>query len=119
MARRFKQAPTYLVQAHLIYNFQSGVWVSMDGIYFAGGVPPLNGVRGNNEQQNTRVGLTLAIPVNRQSSFKIFASTGTSTRTGSEFSSVGFAGSTVGSTSLDAAAKAFLRGQNFRRPLQV
>ena len=87
----FKQSPTYLVQAHLIYNFQSGVWVSMDGIYFAGGRTTVNAVRGNNEQQNTRVGLTLAMPVNRQSSFKIFASTGTSTRTGSEFSSVGFA----------------------------
>ncbi|MGB8074214.1 MAG: transporter, partial [Pseudolabrys sp.] len=46
----------------------------------------LNGVRGNNEQANTRAGLTVALPVDRYSSIKLNASTGLSTRTGSEFS---------------------------------
>jgi len=51
----------------------------------------LNGVRGNNEQANTRAGLTLALPVDRYNSIKFNASTGITTRTGSKFSAVGVA----------------------------
>ena len=89
--RTFAQAPVYLVRGHVIYNFDSGVWLSLDGTWFAGGRTTVNGVRGDNEQMNTRAGLTLAIPVNRQNSIKFNASTGISTRTGSEFSAVGIA----------------------------
>ena len=87
----FAQAPIYLVRGHIIYNFESGVWVSLDGIYFTGGRTTVNGVRGDNEQTNTRAGLTLALPVDRHNSIKLNASTGISTRTGSEFSVVGAA----------------------------
>ena len=41
----FAQAPIYAVQAHLLYTFQSGVWMALDGIYFAGGHTALNGVK--------------------------------------------------------------------------
>jgi hypothetical protein len=85
----FAQAPIYLVQGHIIYNFPSGVWMSLDGTYLTGGRTTVNGVRGENEQTNTRAGLTLALPVDRQNSIKFNASTGISTRTGSEFSAVG------------------------------
>jgi len=61
------------------------------GIYFAGGHTTLNGVRSDNEQRNTRAGFTLALPVDRQNSLKLSASTGLSTRTGSEFTAVGIA----------------------------
>jgi len=85
----FAQAPFYLVRGHVIYNFESGMWLSLDGTYLVGGRTTVNGVRGDNEQANTRAGLTLAIPVDRHSSIKFNASTGISTRTGSEFSAVG------------------------------
>jgi hypothetical protein len=87
----FAQAPIYLVRGDIIYNFESGAWASLDGVYFTGGRTTLNGVRGNNEQTNTRAGLTLALPVDRHNSIKLNASTGISTRTGSEFSAVGVA----------------------------
>ena len=87
----FAQAPIYLVRGSIIYNFPSGVWVSLDGTYFTGGRTTLNGVRADNEQTNTRAGLTLALPVDRYNSIKLNASTGISTRTGSEFSAVGVA----------------------------
>lgn len=87
----FAQAPIYLVRGDIIYNFESGAWVSLDGVYFTGGRTTLNGVRGNNEQTNTRAGLTLALPVDRRNSIKLNASTGISTRTGSEFSVFGVA----------------------------
>ena len=87
----FAQAPIYAVQAHVLYTFQSGVWMALGGIYFAGGHTTLNGVRSDNEQRNTRAGFTLALPIDRQNSLKLSASTGISTRTGSEFSVVGIA----------------------------
>ena len=83
------QAPIYAVQGHIMYNFQSGIWVALDGIYYTGERTTVNGVRDNNEQTNTRAGLTLALPVDRHNSMKLYASTDTWTRTGSEFSAVG------------------------------
>jgi len=88
---KFVQAPIYLVQGSIIYNFESGMWMSLDGTYFIGGRTTVNGVRGDNEQANTRAGLTLALPVDRENSIKLHASTGISTRTGSEVSAVGVA----------------------------
>jgi hypothetical protein len=32
----FAQAPIYFVRGHIIYNFESGVWVSLDGSYIYG-----------------------------------------------------------------------------------
>jgi len=87
---RFAQAPQYAVQGHLIYNFKSGVWVALDGTYFTGNRTTVDGLRGNNLQQNTRAGTTVALPVNRYNSVKINVSTGTSTRTGNTFNAVGF-----------------------------
>jgi hypothetical protein len=89
--RTFPQAPIYLAQGHIIYNFVSGIWMSLEGTYLVGGRTTVNGVRGDNEQANTRAGVTLALPVDRQNSIKLNASTGISTRTGSEFSAVGVA----------------------------
>ena len=51
----------------------------------------MNGVKGENEQENARVGLTVALPIDRRNSVKLNASTGIYTRTGSEFSLVGIA----------------------------
>ena len=87
----FAQAPFYAVQGHILYTFKSGAWISLDGIYFAGGHTALNGVKSDNEQRNSRAGFTLAYPIDRHNSLKLSASTGISTRTGSEFSAVGIA----------------------------
>jgi Putative MetA-pathway of phenol degradation len=87
----FKQAPIYAVHAHVLYTFQPGMWLALDGVYFAGGHTTLNGVKSDNEQRNTRAGFTFALPIDRHHSLKLSASTGVSTRTGSEFSAVGIA----------------------------
>jgi hypothetical protein len=88
---RFAQAPVYAVQGHIIHHFPSGTWVALDGTYFTGGRTTVNGVRSDNMQTNTRAGITLALPVDRYNSVKLYASSGTSTRTGSEFSAIGIA----------------------------
>ena len=89
--RTLSQAPIYAVRGDIVYHFKSGVWVSLDGTYFTGGRTTVDGVRGDNEQSNTRAGLTLALPLDRQNSVKFNASTGLSTRTGSDFSVLGVA----------------------------
>jgi len=87
----FAQAPLYAVQGHISYGFSSGMWLALNGTYFTGGRTSVNGVKGDNMQTNTRVGLTFAMPVDRYNSVKFYASTGTSTRTGTEFSAIGVA----------------------------
>jgi hypothetical protein len=91
LGKTFSQAPIYTVQGHIWYNFQSGMWLALDALYFTGGRTTVNGVRGDNEQTNTRAGFTLGLPVDRHNSLKVYASTGITTRTGSDFSAFGIA----------------------------
>ncbi|HEX2886990.1 transporter [Vineibacter terrae] len=89
--KTFAQAPLYLVRGHIIRNFSNGVWVSLDGSYLTGARTTVNGVKGHNEQENVRAGVTLALPVDRQNSIKFNASLGLYARTGNEFSVLGVA----------------------------
>ena len=84
-----KQEPLYSLQGHLVYGFKSGVWVALDSTYYRGGQTTIDGVEGDDLQENSRVGLTLALPVNRHNSIKVYANTGATTRTGGDFDSVG------------------------------
>jgi hypothetical protein len=86
-----EQDPIYSVQGHVIYGFQSGIWVALDGTYYTGGRTTVDGVRGNDLQENTRLGATVALPVNRHNSIKLYGSTGVSARTGANFDIVGIA----------------------------
>ena len=79
------------MQGHLIYNFGGGVWGAVDGTYYTGGRTTVEGVKGNDLQKNTRLGLTFALPVNRHNSLKLYASTGVFARTGSNFNTGGIA----------------------------
>ena len=85
------QAPLYSAQSHIIYNFKSGIWISLDGTYYAGGRSTLNGTLDNDLQSNWRAGATLALPVTRRNSIKLFGSNGVSARTGNSFDLVGVA----------------------------
>jgi hypothetical protein len=85
------QDPLYSLQAHAIYNFPSGIWGSVDATYFAGGRTTLNEVLQVDRQQNWRMGATLAFPVDRYNSIKLYASKGVSARTGNSFDLLGIA----------------------------
>ena len=84
-----EQDPVYSTQAHITYDFGRHVWGSLDGTYDYGGRTTVNGVRNDDVQKNSRMGVTLALPVNRKNSIKLYASTGVSTRTGSDYKLVG------------------------------
>jgi len=85
------QDPLYSLQGHALYTFPHGVWGSIDGTYFAGGRSTLNGVPGNDLQQNWRLGATLAFPVDLRNSIKLYGSHGVSARTGNNYDLLGLA----------------------------
>jgi len=87
----FEQKPVYSVQTHLVRGFQSGIWMALDATYFSGGRTTVNGVRGDTLQSNTRGGLTVALPVDRSNSVKLYVAGGTSSRTGSTTNVLGIA----------------------------
>ena len=85
------QDPLYSFQGHAIYNFDSGIWLSLDATYFVGGRSTIGGTLNNDLQQNWRLGGTLAVPVDVRSSIKLFASSGVSARTGNNYDLIGIA----------------------------
>jgi hypothetical protein len=88
---RREQDPLYSTQAHAIYGFAGGSWLSIDATYFAGGRTTFNGVLKADLQQNWRAGATFAIPIDRLNSIKLYLSSGLSDRTGNSFDLVGIA----------------------------
>lgn len=85
------QDPIYSLQGHVIYSFRSGVWASLDATYFGGGRTTIDGTLSSDLQQNWRVGSTLALPVDRHNSVKLYASSGVSARTGNNYDLIGIA----------------------------
>jgi hypothetical protein len=83
------QAPIYAIQGHLTYSVGMGIWVAVDGTYYTGGRTTVDGKEGDDLQKNSRLGMTVALPVNRHISAKLYGSTGVSTRTGSNFNAGG------------------------------
>jgi hypothetical protein len=89
--RDLEKDPLYSIQGHVIYSIWRGVWGALDLTYYGGGETTVDGAPAGERQQNTRVGGTLAFPVNRYNSIKIYGSTGTSARIGGDFDTVGVA----------------------------
>jgi hypothetical protein len=86
-----EQEPIYSVQGGAICNFGSGLWAAFGASYYTGGRSTVGGVKGNDLQENMRVGVIVTVPVNRHNSIKLYANTGVSTRTGSDFDTGGVA----------------------------
>jgi hypothetical protein len=93
-ARR-EQDPIGTIQAHASYTFKPRLWLAGDATFYTGGRTTVNGVAKADVQSNSRVGLTLALPVGRRGAVKVAWSTGFTTRIGADFTSVGIAWQTV------------------------
>lgn len=83
-----EQAPLYSAQAAVIRSFSSGIWASLSGTWYAGGRTTVNGVRKDDLQENSRLGVVVSLPVNRLNSIKVTAHTGVLVRAGSDFDAV-------------------------------
>jgi hypothetical protein len=84
-----EQDEVYSTQLHVTYNFGGGVWAALSGTYDYGGRTTVNGVRQDDVLSNSRLGATLALPVDKNNSIKLYASTGMVTHTGSDYDLVG------------------------------
>jgi hypothetical protein len=82
------QDPIGSVQGHVNYNFRRGIWAALDGTFYWGGRSTIDGFEGDNLQENSRLGLTVAVPFGIHHSIKLNLSTGASTRTGTDFDAV-------------------------------
>jgi hypothetical protein len=86
-----EQDPVYSAQLHAIYAFPSGIWGALDFTYYRGGKSTVDGVTSDDLQSNTRVGATLALPLNRYNSLKLYGSKGASVRFGGRYDTIGAA----------------------------
>lgn len=89
--RTREQDPIYAVQGGFIYGFRNGVWVALNGTYYTGGRTTVEGVKGDNLQQNSLGGVTVALPIDRNNSVKLYANTGIVTRAGTDTDTIGIA----------------------------
>ncbi len=79
------QDPIGSLQACVSYNFKSGAWVSLNGNWYTGGETAIDGVDKGDLQKNSRVGLTLSLPLGGPHSLKLAAQTGAYTSVGADF----------------------------------
>jgi hypothetical protein len=86
-----QQDNIYSIQGHVVYSFPRNIWASVGATCYAGGRTTIDGVTRNDLQQNWRTGFTVAFPLNRHHSIKLFGNSGVSTRTGTDYDSLGIA----------------------------
>jgi len=82
------QNPIASLEFHLGYYLRPKMWMSFDSNFWSGGSTVLNGVSNNDGARNSRLGGTIAIPVDRHQSFKFSVSRGALVRIGGNFTSV-------------------------------
>jgi hypothetical protein len=84
-----EQDPISSTQLHVTYNFGRGVWAALSGTCDYGGRTTIDGMQNDDLQNNSRVGATLSLPVNRNNSIKLFTSSSVHTTAGSDFNLFG------------------------------
>ena len=87
--KKLEQEPLYISQFHLTYSAGRGIWAALSGNYDYGGRTTVDGERKDDFQKNARLGVTLALPVNRNNSIKLYASTGVHTTVGNDYDMLG------------------------------
>ncbi len=83
-----EQSPIASFQGHLIYTIRPGLWVAGDGNFWNGGRITANGAPNIVDQENSRLGITVAVPVALHQ-FRISYSVGAYTTIGGDFQSLG------------------------------
>jgi hypothetical protein len=88
---RREQDPLASFQLHVSYNIRPRLWLAADGTYYTGGRTTVDGTQNSDRQGNTRLGLTLSVPIGKSQSLKFNFSDGASTRFGGDFTTYGVA----------------------------
>jgi hypothetical protein len=82
---RRSQTPLAGLQGHVSYSFRPRFWLAGDATFYNGGRTTVDGVQKADLQRNSRLGLTLAVPVKRRSAVKLSWSRGLTVRIGGDF----------------------------------
>jgi hypothetical protein len=85
------QEPIVTLQAHASYTVRPRLWAAFDSTWYAGGRTSVDGVAKADFQRNSRLGATVSLPLWPRQSLKIAASTGATTRIGSDFRTIAVA----------------------------
>lgn len=90
-ARRTQNALSAF-QGHASYTFRPRLWLAADATWYGGGDAQVDDGNPQGRVNNTRLGLTMSLPVGRSYSFKVAYSAGAIVRAGSDFRtfSIGF-----------------------------
>jgi hypothetical protein len=89
-SRRTQRAITAL-QGHVSYTARPRLWIAGDATWYSGGRTTVDGVEKGDLQRNSRVGVTVSLPIARQQSLKVSGSSGATTRVGSDFRTIAVA----------------------------
>jgi hypothetical protein len=84
-----EQDPILSTQAHLRYAFGPRAWGALDGSFWRGGQTTIGGRVSDDEQKNSRIGVTLSLSLAPGHSLRIAVSRGAFTRIGGDFDSLG------------------------------
>jgi len=82
------QEPVVAFQAHGSYTFRPRLWLAVDGTWYSGGSVTVGDGEPSGGFENSRLGLTLSLPMGRQQSLKVSYSAGVAVRTGTDFRTI-------------------------------
>jgi len=88
---RRSQDPITTLQGHVSYTIRPRLWLAVDSTYYFGGQSTVAGVAKADRKENSRLGITMSLPMGGRHSLKFSWSEGASTRSGNDFSTWGIA----------------------------
>ncbi len=86
-----EQDPLAVVQGHVSVTLRPRMWLALDGTWYRGGRTTVDGVKNADRQENSRLGLTYALPVSKTHGLKFAYARGASTRVGSKLDTISVA----------------------------
>jgi hypothetical protein len=82
---RREQDPVAAIQGHVSYTIRPRLWAAFDATWYTGGTTSLDGASQDDLQRNSRLGLTVSVPLGARQALKAAYNTGVATRTGGDF----------------------------------
>jgi hypothetical protein len=89
------QNPMVAIQGHASYTVRPRLWVALDGTWYHGGLTAVDGADASVSLDNSRVGLTVSLPVGVRNSLKVAYSSGLVVQKGTNFNTVAIAWQTL------------------------
>jgi hypothetical protein len=83
-----QQDSIFSSEVHLVRTNRSGLWIALDGTFYAGGRTTIGGELRDDRQQNSRIGVTLLYPIKRRHAIRLAYSTAIHSEIGGEFDSI-------------------------------